>query len=150
MMLLRYFEKSITIAALQHCPARLVPAPRLMIGATIVAADTDDEARGLFSSVIQSFVALRSGHPIPVPPPVNDIESHLSPLDLAQLTPMLSHAIVGGPTRVREELAALVTRTRADEVIVATQIYDHAARLHSYDIVAEAANCARPMAAVDG
>jgi luciferase family oxidoreductase group 1 len=145
-----HMMQAIELYRAQFRPSERCERPRLMIGATIVAADTDDEARRLFSSVIQSFVALRSGHPIPVPPPVTDIESHLSPLDLAQLTPMLSHAIVGGPSRVREELAALVTRTRADEVIVATQIYDHAARLHSYDIVADAANCARPMAAVDG
>jgi len=108
----------------------------VMLGATIVAADNDEEARRLFSSLIQTFVALRRGHPIPVPPPVDDIESLLTPGDLAQLSPMLSLAIVGGPARVRDGLAALVARTRADEVIVASMIYDHAARVHSYEIVA--------------
>ena len=66
-----------------------------------------------------------------VPPPVEDIESMLTPLDIAQLAPILSHAIVGGPQRVRSGLADLVTRTGADEVIVASHIYDHAARKRS-------------------
>jgi alkanesulfonate monooxygenase SsuD/methylene tetrahydromethanopterin reductase-like flavin-dependent oxidoreductase (luciferase family) len=60
----------------------------------------------------------------------------VTPLELAQLEPILSHAIVGGPERVRSELTDLITRTSADEVIVASQIYDHAARVHSYEIVA--------------
>jgi alkanesulfonate monooxygenase SsuD/methylene tetrahydromethanopterin reductase-like flavin-dependent oxidoreductase (luciferase family) len=119
-------------------PSERCELPRLMLGATIIAADTDDEARHLFSSVVQTFVALRRGHPIQVPPPVDDIERTLTPLDLAQLTPILSHAIVGGPERVRSGLADLVTRAGADEVIVASHIYDHAARIHSYEIVATA------------
>jgi luciferase family oxidoreductase group 1 len=119
-------------------PSERCEKPRLMLGATIVAADTDDEARRLFSSLIQTFVALRRGHPTQVPPPVDDIESTLTPFDLAQLEPILSHAIVGGPERVQSQLADLIRRTSADEVIVATQIYEHAARVHSYEIVAAA------------
>jgi len=128
--------EAIEIYRAQFRPSERYERPRVMLGATIVAADTDEEARRLSSSLVQTFVALRRGHPIPVPPPVDDIESVLTPFDRAQLAPILSHAIVGGPSRVRSELAALIERTRADEVIVASQIYDHAARVHSYEIVA--------------
>jgi luciferase family oxidoreductase group 1 len=117
-------------------PSERCERPRVMLGATIIAADSDGEARRLFSSVIQTFVALRRGQPMQVPPPVDGIESTLTPLDVAQLTPILSHAIVGAPERVRSELTDLITRTSADEVIVASLIYDHAARVHSYEIVA--------------
>ena len=107
-----------------------------MLGATIVAADTDAEARWLFSSLIQTFVALRRGHPIPVPPPVENIESMLDPLRPRTVGADSVTCDRRGPERVRDELTALVARTQADEVIVATQIYDHAARVHSYEIVA--------------
>jgi luciferase family oxidoreductase group 1 len=120
-------------------PSARSDRPRVMLGVTIVAADTDERARLLFSSLIQTFVALRRGHPIPVPPPVENVEEMLTPFDRAQLAPIFSHAIVGGPDRVREGLASMIERTAADELIVATQIYDHAERVRSYEIVMEAA-----------
>lgn len=119
-------------------PSERCERPRVMLGAMIVAADTDNEARRLFSSVIQTFVALRRGQPMEVPPPVDDIESTLTPLELEQLAPILSHVIVGSPDLVRLKVADLVARTGADEVIVASHIHDHAARVHSYEIVAAA------------
>jgi luciferase family oxidoreductase group 1 len=117
-------------------PSERHEKPHLMLGATVVAADDDATAKLLFTSIIQTFVALRRGRPIPVPPPREDVESLLTPFDRAQLDSILSHAIVGGPGRVREGLSALVARTEADEVIVASQIFDHAARRRSYEIVA--------------
>jgi len=119
-------------------PSDRCERPRVMVGVTVVAADTDDEARWLFSSLIQTWSALRRGHPTRVPPPRENVESMLTPFDRAQLAPLVSHAIVGGPERVRSGLASLVARTAADEMIVASQIYDHAARVHSYEVVAEA------------
>jgi luciferase family oxidoreductase group 1 len=139
-----HMMQAIEIYRANFRPSERGEHPRVMLGATIIAADTDEEARRLFSSVIQTFVALRRGHPIQVPPPVDDIDKILTPLDLAQLAPILSHAIVGGPERVRSELADLVTRTEADEVIVASQIYDHAARVHSYEIVAASFEATKP------
>jgi luciferase family oxidoreductase group 1 len=139
-----HMMQAIEIYRAHFRPSQRCERPRVMLGATIIAADTDDEARRLLSSVIQTFVALRRGQPIQVPPPVDDIESTLTPIDLAQLEPILSHAIVGAPERVRSELADLITRTSADEVIVASQIYDHAARVHSYEIVAAVQGAAHP------
>ncbi len=133
-----HLMQAIEIYRTRFRPSERCERPRVMVGATIIAADTDHEARRLFSSIIQTFVALRSGQPIQVPPPVDDIESRLTPIDRAQLAPILSHAIVGDPERVRSGLADLITRTGADEVIVASQIYDHAARVRSYELVAAA------------
>lgn len=132
-----HMMQAIEIYRAHFRPSERCERPRVMLGAMIVAADSDDEARRLFSSVIQTFVALRRGQPIEVPPPVDDIESTLTPFDRAQLEPILSHAIVGGPERVRSGLMDLIARTSADEVIVAAQIHDHAARVRSYEIVAD-------------
>ncbi|MGH9886560.1 MAG: LLM class flavin-dependent oxidoreductase [bacterium] len=133
-----HMMEAIEIYRAQFRPSERCDEPRVMLGATIVAADTDDEARWLFSSLVQTFAALRRGRPMRVPPPIENVERQLTPFDRAQLEPILSHAIVGGPAQVRDGLAALLARTRADEVIVATQIYDHAARVHAYEIAAEA------------
>jgi alkanesulfonate monooxygenase SsuD/methylene tetrahydromethanopterin reductase-like flavin-dependent oxidoreductase (luciferase family) len=118
-------------------PSDRCDRPTVMVGAMAVAADTDEEARFQFSSLVQTFVALRRGHPIQVPPPVKDVERMLTPFDHMQLEPILSHAIVGGPERMRTGLRELIERTRADEVIVASQMFDHAARVRSYEIVAD-------------
>jgi alkanesulfonate monooxygenase SsuD/methylene tetrahydromethanopterin reductase-like flavin-dependent oxidoreductase (luciferase family) len=107
-----------------------------MLGVTVVAADTDAEAAWLFTSVQQTFIAIRRGRPIEVPPPSDHFAQQLSPLDCAQLDGVLSHAIVGSPETVRGKLTAFVARTRADELILASQMYDHAARLRSYEIAA--------------
>ncbi len=131
-----HMMQAIEIYRARFRPSQRCERPRVMLGATIIAADSDDEARWHFSSVVQTFVALRRGQPIQIPPPVDDIESMLTPLDLAQLAPILSHSIVGDPERVRSELSGLIARTGADEVIVASLIHDHAARVHSYEIVA--------------
>jgi luciferase family oxidoreductase group 1 len=119
-------------------PSETLARPRVMLGVTVVAADTDADAAWLFTSVQQSFVAIRRGRPIPVPPPNAAFASQLSPLDRAQLDGVLSHAVVGSAATVRARLDAFVARTGADELILASQIHDHAARLRSYEIVARA------------
>src|SRR5581483_1841437 len=129
-------------------PSERCEQPRVMVGVTAVAADSDDEARWLFSSIVQSWVALRRGQPIRMPPPREGVEEQLTPFDRAQLGPLFSNAIVGGPDRVRDGLASLIERTAADEVIVASQLFDHAARVRSYEIVAEAYGMPRRAAPV--
>jgi luciferase family oxidoreductase group 1 len=117
-------------------PSATLDRPYVMLGVTAVAAETDAEAARLFTSVQQTFIAIRRGRPIEVPPPNDEFASQLSPLDRAQLDGVLSHAIVGSPETVRARLQAFTARTGADELIVASQIHDHAARLRSYEIVA--------------
>ena len=115
-----------------------LPAPYAMAGVSVVAAETDAEARRLFTSQQQSFIALRTGHPGPLPPPAEDLAERLRPGDLAFIEHSLSHAIVGSPETVKRRLAEFLERTRADELIVTSQVFDHAARLRSFEIVAEA------------
>jgi alkanesulfonate monooxygenase SsuD/methylene tetrahydromethanopterin reductase-like flavin-dependent oxidoreductase (luciferase family) len=110
-----------------------------MAAVSVVAADTDAEARRLFSSLQQQFVALHRGQPIQLQPPVDDMDARLTPHERYSLEHTLRYAIVGGPDTVRERLAAFVGETNADEVIVTANIHDHAARVRSYEILAEVA-----------
>jgi alkanesulfonate monooxygenase SsuD/methylene tetrahydromethanopterin reductase-like flavin-dependent oxidoreductase (luciferase family) len=109
-----------------------------MLGANLFAADTDGEARRLFSSLQQAFVNLRRGHPGPLPPPDEHFADRLSPGDARLIDEMLSCSMVGSAATVRRELEAFASRTGADELMLAGQIYDHEARLRSYQLVAAA------------
>jgi luciferase family oxidoreductase group 1 len=115
-------------------PSERLAKPYLMLGANVVAAETDEEARYLFTSYEQSFVALRRGRPMPVPPPVRDYNPELGPMEQLHLRPILDMAIVGGPETIRRRLREFIATTGADEIIIASQIFDHAARVRSYEI----------------
>ncbi len=110
--------------------------PHAMVGVTVVAADTDAEARHLFTSLQQAFVALRSGTPGLLKPPVDDLDTVASPAVRASVEYALRYAVVGSPDTVREGLARLLAETGADELMITAQIYDQAARRRSYEIVA--------------
>jgi luciferase family oxidoreductase group 1 len=103
-------------------PSAYLERPHLMLGVSVVAADSDEEARRLFTSYEQSFVALRRGRPIPVPPPIEGYTPPLSPIERAQLEPVLANAIVGSPDTVSRRLAKFVGDTGADEIIISSQI----------------------------
>jgi luciferase family oxidoreductase group 1 len=135
-----HFAPRLMIQALDIYRSNFRPSARLerpyaMAGVAVIAADTDAEARVLFTSVQQSFVALRRGGPIQLPPPRAGYEQTLTPLDHAALGDTLSAAIVGGPDTVRRGLDGLFERTGVDEAMIATQVFDHAARLRSFEIV---------------
>ena len=119
-------------------PSAQSAAPYVMLGLNVFAADTDDEARFLFTSVQQAFANLRRGQPGKLPPPVRDIDAVLSPAEQAMLEHALSCRVVGAPEAVREGIAAFIARTGADEIMITSQIFDHAARLRSYEIAAGA------------
>ena len=112
--------------------------PYFMPALGVVAADTDAEARYLASSLFQAFVNLRSGRPGPLPPPVDGYYERLDPAARAMLDHTLACALVGGPETVRKGLAAFAERTRADELMIAGQVFDLDARKKSFEIVAEA------------
>ncbi|MGA8398642.1 MAG: LLM class flavin-dependent oxidoreductase [Stellaceae bacterium] len=118
-------------------PTHGLPQPRLMLGITCVAADTDDEARFLFSSLQQSTLNNRTGTPSRVPPPVVDFEASLDPYQRAVVDDALGSAVVGSPETVRRGLEDFVQRTGADELMVTANIYDHDKRKRSFEIVAE-------------
>jgi len=119
-------------------PSERLARPYLMLGLNIVAADTDAEARRLFSSLQQAFVALRSGRPGPLPPPVDEMDSRLDPMAREMLDHALSQAIIGSPERVRAGLAEFIGRTGADELMITGSVFDHDARVRSFEIAAEA------------
>ena len=110
--------------------------PYAMVGVSIVAADADVEAGRLFTSLQQQFIALQRGHPILLQPPVDDMSERWTPQEQFGVHHTLRLAIVGGPATVRLGLERFVAETQADEVIVTANIFEHSARLRSYELVA--------------
>jgi luciferase family oxidoreductase group 1 len=125
-------------------PSAQLAKPYAMVGANVIAADTDVEARRLFTSAQQAFTNLLRGARGQLRPPIDDIESYWAPHEKAQVMRMLACAFVGSRATVRAGLERFVADTGADEVIVAAAIYEHAARLKSYELLAEAFELARP------
>jgi luciferase family oxidoreductase group 1 len=117
-------------------PSERLEKPYVMLGLNVFAAETDAEARFLFSSLQQAFVNLRSGRPGKLPRPVEGFEDRLDPVPRAMLGHALSAAVVGSAKTVKEGVEAFVSRTGADELIVTAQIHDHAARKRSFEILA--------------
>ena len=118
-------------------PSAQCPKPYVMVGFNVVAADTEPEARLLYTSIQQSILRLRSGAPGKLPPPAADIEERLTPVDRQMLKQMQACSVVGSPEMVRAGVAEFVERTGADEVMIVTHVFDHAARLRSLEITAE-------------
>ncbi|HEX6143862.1 MAG TPA: LLM class flavin-dependent oxidoreductase [Geminicoccaceae bacterium] len=116
-------------------PSAQLERPYVMLGFNVIAADTDAEARHLATSRLQAFLNLRRGRPTRLPPPVDRVE--MSPGEAAMVEAALACSAVGAPATVRREIVAFVERTGADELIIAAQIFDHAAQLRSYEIAAE-------------
>jgi luciferase family oxidoreductase group 1 len=119
-------------------PSEQLDRPYAMVACNVIAANTDAEARRLFTSVQQAFTNMQRGRPGRLQPPIDDIESYWTPPEKAQAIRMLARSFVGGPETVRGGLEAFVAETNADELIVASAIYDHKARVRSYEILADA------------
>jgi luciferase family oxidoreductase group 1 len=120
----------------QFRPSERLARPYVMLGVNVFAADTGGSAARLFTSLQQAFVNLRRGHPAPLPPPDDTLEERLTPTDRAGIAEMLACSVVGAPDAVRRGLEAFVARTRADELMLTSQIYDPAARVRSYELTA--------------
>jgi luciferase family oxidoreductase group 1 len=133
-----HMMQAIDIYRARFQPSEQLARPHVMLGLNVFAADTDEEARGLMSSLQQAFVNLRRGQPGPLPPPIDDLEARMSPLDRMGLEQALSCSVVGSPETVQRGLASFIARTGADELMVTSQIFDHAARLRSFEITAAA------------
>ena len=132
-------EQAIALYRESFRPSATRAKPYLMLGLNVFAADSDAEARRLFTSLQQAFINLRSGRPGPLPPPVDDITPFFTDPRIKQmLDSALSCAIVGGPQTVKNGLAAFIARHQPDELMVAAQIYDHAARKRSFEILSRA------------
>ena len=118
-------------------PSAQLATPNVMLGVTVVAAQSDDEARFLFSSLQQSTLNNRTGRRGRVPPPIPDFEARLDPYARTVLNEAQSCAVVGGPQTVRRGIEDFIRRTCADELMVTANIFDHAKRKRSFEIVAE-------------
>ena len=118
-------------------PSAVLDAPYAMAAMNVIAAETDAEAQFLASSLQQSFVALRTGNPRQMPPPVEGYLDTLPPNAVAALQDVLSCSAIGSPETVRAGVASFVERTGADEVIVACSVYDHELRKASLALTAE-------------
>jgi len=119
-------------------PSRDLAKPYVMLGFNVFAADSMAEAKFQATSMQQAFVNLRSGRPSQLPPPVAGYTEHLGPQERAILDQVLSCASIGTPELVRADLRNFVKQTGADELMITSQIFDHAARLRSYEIAATA------------
>ena len=119
-------------------PSRQLDRPYVMLGFNAFAAATREEAELLATSVQQAFVNLHTGRPTRLPPPVPGFAETLPPPARALLRQVLSCSAIGDATTVKGEIESFVQRTGADELMITSQIYDPAARIRSYEIVAEA------------
>ncbi len=118
-------------------PSEQLQKPYVMLGFNIFAAPTDEEARYLSTSLMQAFASLRRGIPRKLQPPDPSFEETLSGSERAQLDEVMKCSAIGGPETVRASLEAFIARTQPDELILASHIYDHAARVRAYQIAAE-------------
>jgi luciferase family oxidoreductase group 1 len=119
-------------------PSAKLKTAYVMLGFNVFAADTDDEAQLLSTSMKQAFVNLRSGRPSRLKPPVRDYEKGLTDNEHTILDQVLSCAAIGSLETVTRKLKAFIARTGADELMITSQIFNHAARVHSYKLAAEA------------
>ena len=115
-------------------PSERLAKPYVMLGFNVFAADSDEEAAFRATSMQQAFVNLRSGRPARLPPPVAGYPELVGPQERALLDSVLSCSAIGAPRTVRASLNAFIERTGADELMITSQIYDHSARLRSYEI----------------
>ena len=120
-------------------PSPQLAAPHAMVGVNVIAAGTDAEARRLATSQQMSFTNILRGARALTQPPIDDIDAYWLPHEKFRASQMLACSVVGSVETVRRGLDALVERTRADELIVVSDVYDFDTRLRSFELIAEAA-----------
>jgi luciferase family oxidoreductase group 1 len=130
-----FLLRALEIYRAQFRPSAVLSKPYAIVGVNLIAADTDAEAARLFTSLQQLFISLRSGAPGLVPPPVDWVDP--AQLQRFGVDNALSCSVVGSPETVRTGLESILAHTQADELILTAQIYDHAARLRSFEIGAQ-------------
>lgn len=117
-------------------PSAQMEKPYAMVAVNVIAADTDEEARFQFTSLQQSFTWLRRGTPGKVPPPIADIDAFWNPMEKAMANDILLFSVVGSAETVARGLKKIIEMTQADELILAAHLYDHKARMKSFEIAA--------------
>ncbi|MFY4775359.1 LLM class flavin-dependent oxidoreductase [Metabacillus sp. RGM 3146] len=137
-----HFSPENTIPALQlyhqhFRPSQVLDEPYAMVGVNVIAAETDEEAGRLATSMQQQFLQLLRNNPGPLQPPVDNINDMASEYEKSLLEQRIGSSIVGSPETIKEKLQLFLNDTQANEMMVNAQIFDHKARLRSYEIVGE-------------
>jgi luciferase family oxidoreductase group 1 len=127
-------DQALALYRREFQPSARLQRPYAMLGINVVAADSDAEARRLFTTQQQSFVNLRRGRPGLIPPPIDDIQAYAAPVERLGLDRALACAVVGAPDTVEQGLAAFVARHQPDELLLTANVFDHAARRHSFEL----------------
>jgi luciferase family oxidoreductase group 1 len=129
--------RALSLYRSQFKPSEQLDRPYAMTSINCIAADTDSQARRLFTSVQQTVVNLHRGTPRQIQPPIDDIDAYCSPTEKAFIDQALARAIVGSPESVGRGLRDFIADIQVDELIISANIYEHAARLKSFAIIAE-------------
>ena len=132
-----YLEVALHLYRRDFQPSAQLDKPYVIVGAGVFAAETDAEARRLFSSAQLQFLSLVRGRPGKLPAPVDSIDELCTPAERAAIDQRTRYAAVGSPETIDRRFREFLAQTEADELIVTGQIYDHAARLRSFEIAAE-------------
>jgi len=137
-----HFSPAYTLPALelyrrQFRPSDVLDKPYAMVAANVVAADTVEEAKHLATSMQQQFLNLIRGNPGQLPPPVKNMDELWSSYEKETLLQQFGEPIIGDQNTVKKKLEDFINETQADELMIHTQVYDHNARLRSYEIIAE-------------
>ena len=135
-----YLMQALEMYRAKFRPSEFLKQPYAMCGIGVFAADSVAQARRIFTSMQMQFVNLRRGQPSPLNPPVDSMDDYWTEAEKVLVERATKYAVVGTPQVVRERLNEFISRTQADELMVTAQIYDHAARRRSYELVAEARN----------
>jgi luciferase family oxidoreductase group 1 len=125
-------------------PSEQLDRPYVMLGFNAFVADSDEEAALLSTSIQQAFVALRAGQPTKLPPPLAGYADTLPVQSRAILHSVLSCSAIGSVEKAKQQVAAFIDRYRPDELMITAQIYDHQARLRSYELLMEAVRQRQP------
>lgn len=118
-------------------PSAQLEKPYVIVGASVYAAESEAEARRLLSSAQLQTLGLIRGQPRRLPPPVDDINEHWNARERAAIDHRMQYAAIGPPDAIRQKLTEFAEQTGADEIMLMSQIYDHAARLRSFEIAAD-------------
>ena len=130
-------DEALTIYRRDFKPSEQLAEPYVLCGFNVFAADSDEEAEYLSSSMMQSFVALRTGNPGKMPPPVEGYRESLPPQAQSMLEQILQGSAIGSPDKIKQGVERFIDRTGADELIISGSIFDQAAREKSYTIAAD-------------
>ncbi len=129
-------EGAVQIYRERFRPSKRLAKPHIMLGLNVIGAESDEEAKFLFTSIQQAFANLRLGRPGKMPPPVENLQ--LDPMVEAGIAQALSCAVVGGPGKAKAGIRAFAQRWGADELMVTSSVWDHARRKRSFEIAASA------------